>query len=117
MLFHEFNVSGETYKLRLTTRNVISLENKYGCSLLGLFGEDEVPKLDVLITIIHTAMQTYQHGISYEDAFDIIDKWLDEGHNTTDLIYVVLDLFKVSGIIPKDVKIEQPAEGKKPKKN
>lgn len=117
MLFHEFIVNGITYKLRLTTRNVIALERKYGCSPLALFEDEQVPKLDVLADIIHAAVQTYHHGLNLNDVYDIIDKWLEEGNNTTDLIYVVLELFKVSGIIPKDINVKQTQEGNETEKN
>lgn len=117
MLFYEFKVDVDTYKLRLTTRNVIALERQYGCSPLALFEDDEVPKLDVLATILHASLQTYHHGISLTDVYEIIDRWLEEGNNTTDLIYVVLELFKVSGIIPKDINVKQPQEGEKTEKN
>lgn len=116
MMYLEFVVKDDTYKLRLTTRNVIALERKYGCSPLALFEDEQVPKVDVLADILHASLQTYQHGISINDAYDILDKWLEEGNNITDFIYIVLELFQVSGIIPKNINVKQ-MQGEEPEKN
>lgn len=117
MLFLDFKVDKEVYKLRLTTRNVISLEAKYGCSPLALFEGEQIPKISVLADILHAALQTYHHSISLDDTHAIIDTWVEQGNSLTDLIYVVLELFKVSGIIPKDVNIKNPGKKEKTEKN
>ena len=52
-----------------------------------------------MVHILHTALQAYQHNISLNDAYDIFDKWIDEGHTMTDFIPVILDIYKTSGLI------------------
>ena len=49
------------------------------------------------LTILHAAIQQYQHGITLDDVYDIYDEFVDEGHNITDLVPIIYEVFKVSG--------------------
>ena len=55
-----------------------------------------------MVYILHASLQQYNHGITLNDAFDIFDEFLAEGKATTDFIPVILEIYKASGIIPKD---------------
>lgn len=105
MLYVDFNVGNKDYKLRLSTRNIVSLEKTLGCNPLAIFGSDgeTIPTITVMVSILHASLQQYNHGISLNDAFDIFDEWLDEGHSAIDFVNVILDIYKVSGIVPKEV--------------
>lgn len=110
MNYVEFTAGNKDYKLRLNTRNVISLEKQLGCNPLMVFGMGEgvtIPTITTLVTILHAALQQYEHGISMNDAYDIFDKWIDEGHDTTEFTFIVLDIYKASGLVPKGVEIPQ----------
>lgn len=107
MNYIEFSAGNKDYKLRLNTRNTVMLEKQLGCNPLSIFGDGEtIPTITVMVSILHASMQQYQHSISLNDAFDIFDTWLDDGHSSTDFIPIILDIYKASGIIPKD-KIEE----------
>ena len=107
MLYYEFEAGNKAYKLRLNTRNMIALEKSLGCNPLAIFGDgDNIPTVTVMVSILHAALQPYEHGITLNDAFDIFDKWLDEGHTITDFIPVILEVYKTSGIIKPDTKGE-----------
>lgn len=107
MNYIEFSAGNRDYKLRLNTRNTILLEKQLGCNPLSIFGDgDTIPTVTVMVAILHASMQQYEHGISLNDAYDIFDKWLDDGNSTTDFIPVILEIYKASGIIPKD-KVEE----------
>lgn len=100
MLYYEFEADNKAYKLRLNTRNTIMLEKALGCNPLAIFGNGEnIPTVTVMVNILFASMQQYEHGITLNDAYDIFDKWLDEGHAVTDFIPVILEVYKVSGII------------------
>lgn len=110
MNYIEFEAGNKTYKLRLNTRNIVLLEKQLGCNPLNIFGNgDTIPSITQMVTILHAALQQYNHGISANDAYDIFDEYLDEGHATTDFIPVIIDIYKASGIIPKDSKEEKNA--------
>ena len=103
MNYIDFTAGNKDYKLRLNTRNTVLLEKQLGCNPLSIFGDGEtIPTITVMVAILHSSLQQYNHGITLNDAYDIFDAWLDEGHATTDFIPVILEIYKASGIIPKD---------------
>lgn len=105
MNYINFEVGSENYKLRLSTRNIVLLEKQLGCNPLGIFGSGEtVPTITTMVAVLHAALQQYNHGITLNDAYDIFDEYLAEGHSSVDFIPVIIDIYKASGIIPKDNK-------------
>lgn len=104
MNYIDFEAGNKTYKLRLSTRAIVLLEKQLGYNPLFIFGKDgdTVPTITVMVGILHAALQQYNHGISLNDAYDIFDEYMADGHTTTDFIPVIIDVFKASGIIPKD---------------
>jgi hypothetical protein len=104
MNFINFEVGNNTYKLRLNTRNIVLLEKQLGCNPLNIFGanNDTIPTITVMVSILHASLQQYNHGITLNDAYDIFDEYLAEGHNAVDFIPVIIEVYKASGIIPKE---------------
>lgn len=100
MLYYDFEAGNKAYKLRLTTRNIVSLEKKLGCNPLAIFGNGEtIPTLTTMVEVLHASLQSYQHSISLDDAYDIFDTYLEDGNSMTDFIKVILEVYKVSGLI------------------
>lgn len=103
MNYINFTAGNKDYKLRLNTRNTIMLEKQLGCNPLSIFGDGStIPQVTTMVAILHSSLQQYNHGITLNDAYDIFDTWLNEGHATTDFLTIILDIYKASGIIPKD---------------
>jgi hypothetical protein len=99
MNYYEFNVEDKTYKLRLTTRNIVALEKAIGKNPLGIFtGENEIPTITEMVSILFYSLQSLQHGIGMNEAYDIFDKYM-ESNSLTDFIPVILSIYEVSGII------------------
>lgn len=109
MNYINFEVGNNSYKLRLNTRGIVTLEKQLGCNPLNIFGVkgDTIPTITVMVTVLHAALQQYNHGITLNDAYDIFDEYLAEGNATTDFIPVILEIYKASGIIPKDATEEK----------
>lgn len=100
MMYVDFNAGNKEYKLRLTTRNIISLEKQLGCNPLSIFGDGTtIPTVTTMVQILHAALQPYHHGITVNDAYDIFDAYLEDGHMSTDFIYTIVDIYKASGIM------------------
>lgn len=103
MNYIDFTAGNKDYKLRLNTRNTVLLERQLGCNPLSIFGDGEtIPTVTVMVAILNASLQQYNHGITLNDAYDIFDAWLAEGHASTDFIPIILEIYKASGIIPKD---------------
>lgn len=103
MMYVDFAAGNKEYKLRLNTRDVVALEKSLGCNPLAIFGNgDTIPTITTMVKILHNSMRKFHHNITLEDAYDIFDNWLDEGHTMTDFISVILEIYKVSGLIKND---------------
>jgi hypothetical protein len=103
MMYFDFNAGNKAYKLRLSTRNIVALEKQIGCNPLAIFGSgDTIPTISVMVAILHASLQAYEHGITLNDAYDIFDAYLADGNQMTDFIAVILEIYKVSGLIKGD---------------
>lgn len=103
MLYYDFEVGNNVYKLRLSTRNIVTLEKALGCNPLAIFGKgDTIPTITAMVAVLHCSLQQYQHNITLDKAYDIFDEYLAAGHQATDFIEVIVDIYKVSGIIKED---------------
>ena len=108
MNYIDFQVKDKTYKLRLTTRNTVNLEKSLGCNPVAIFGAgDVIPTITVMVRILHASLQALEHGITLDNAYDIFDSWLEDGHAATDFISVIVDIYKASGIIKQDKEPEK----------
>ena len=100
MNYVDFVAGNESYKLRLNTRNIITLEKQIGGNPLSIFGAgDRVPPLGDMIAVLHASMQQYQHNITLAKAQDIFDAYLEDGNTMVDFIPVILEIYRASGII------------------
>lgn len=102
-MYTNFEVKGETYKLRLNTRSIVLLEKQLGCNPLTIFGDGTtIPTVTTMVNILHASLQQYNHGISLNDAYDIFDDYLAEGKSTVDFVSVIFEIYRESGLIPKE---------------
>lgn len=103
MMYVDFSAGNKEYKLRLNTRSVVLLEKQLGCNPLGIFGDGtQIPTITAIVAVLHASLQAYHHGISLNDAYDIYDEYLADGHTMTDILPVIVDLYKVSGLLKLD---------------
>lgn len=101
MMYYEFVAGGEEYRLRLCTRDIVSLERQIKCNPISIFGNDgeTIPTVSTMVYILHAALQSYNHGITLDDTYNIFDKYLADGHTTIDFVSVIFAIYKVSGIV------------------
>jgi len=103
MMYVDFSAGNKEYRLRLNTRNLISLEKQLGCNPLAIFGDGEtIPTITEMVQILYASLQQYNHGISLTDTYDIFDNYLADGHSSTEFIPVIIEIYKVSGLIPNE---------------
>ena len=101
MLYVDFSAGNKDYKLRLNTRNVVALEKAVGCNPLAIFGDGEtLPTITVMVNVLHASLQHFHHGVSLNDAYEIFDAYLEE-NSITDFVKVIIDIYRVSGLIPE----------------
>lgn len=100
MMYVDFTAGNKDYKLRLNVRNTVALEKQLGGNPLTIFGDGtSLPTITEMVNILYCSLQQLNHGISLNDAYDIFDEYLADGHSATDFIPVILEIYKVSGLI------------------
>lgn len=118
MMYFDFEAGNKAYKLKLTTRAVMALESKIGCNPMMIFGSgNRVPTVTEMIHVLHNSLTQFNHGITFNDAVKIFDEWLDDGHTPTDFISIIVDVYKVSGIIPNTEDAPEDEEVEDDEKN
>mgnify|MGYP004529075473 CR=1 FL=1 len=94
----DWDVGGRTYKLILSTTNIMKVEEKYRTNIVNLISVDGLPRLSVMLTIVQAAMLEYQHGIRSDKVTAIYEQYLREGGSQTDLLSdVIIPVMSVSG--------------------
>lgn len=101
MLYVDFTAGNKDYKLRLNTRNIVMLEKQLGCNPIAIFGDgDTLPTITTMVAVLNASLQQLNHGLTMNDAYDIYDDYIADGHSASDFIKVIIDIYKVSGLIP-----------------
>lgn len=100
MMYVDFNAGNQQYKLRLSIRATVALEKQLGVNPLMIFEDGEkIPTITTMVSILHASLQQYQHNIGVNDAFNIFEAWLNDGNTMVDFLPIIIDIYKVSGII------------------
>lgn len=108
MLFVDFTAGNKEYKLRLSIRATVALEKQLGVNPLMIFGNgDTIPTITTMVNVLHAALQQYQHGITLNDAYNIFEAWLEDGNSITDFLPIIIEVYKVSGIIKTEEETEK----------
>lgn len=105
MLYYTLKIKDKEYKCKLATKNLVNLEHRLGgnpLNVLTSISESNLPKLEPLLIILHESLQNLEHGISMDDIYDIYDNFIEDGHNMLELMPIIVEIFKVSGLLPKD---------------
>lgn len=108
MMYVDFTAGNKDYKLRLSIRATVALEKQLGVNPLMIFENgDTIPTITTMVNVLHAALQQYNHGISLNDAYGIFEEWLNDGNTVVDFIPVIIDIYKVSGIIKQEEEAEK----------
>ncbi len=101
-MYKLFKVGEKEYKLRLGAGQIKQVERQLGFNMLDIFMQIDsgrLPKLGDMLIILQGAMQKYEHGITSEKVEAIYDAFIDEGNTYMDLVPIITDVFKQSGLI------------------
>lgn len=103
MMYYDFQVGENVYKLRLTTRSIVNLEKEIGMNPLSVFGDGKtMPTLSILLEVFHASLQQFNHGITKEKTYQLFDQWIEEGHDITQFVPIIIEVYRVSGLISED---------------
>lgn len=108
MMYVDFTAGNKDYKLRLSIRATVALEKQLGMNPLMIFGTGEtIPTITTMVNVLHASLQQLNHGITLENAYSIFEAWLEDGNSITDFIPIIIEVYKVSGIIKQDEEAEK----------
>lgn len=101
-----WEVDNVEYKLKLTTSQILKLEENYKINLLTIIAEGNIPPLKIMLDIVHASMQKFHHGMKKDSVCDLFDTYIDEGGSQIKLYTdVLMPIFNASGFFT-------PAQGK-----
>ena len=109
MLYTTITVREKELKLRLDANMTVQIEKAIGKNPLNVvmgMNDGEMPKLGDLLTILWGALQKYNHGYTMTKVWELYDAYVADGKSMSDLVLVVMEIFKASGFI----KEEEPEE-------
>ena len=96
--FATWKVEGIEYKLKLTTSQIIKLEDKYKINLLTIVTNGDIPPLKIMLEILHASMQKFHHGIKAENVHEMFDTYVEEGGSQVEFFTnVLMPVFNASG--------------------
>lgn len=100
MLYTTLQIGNKEYKLRLPAKAAVDVERKLGKSILSIFGDgkmSDLPTTETLVTVLHGCLQTYEHGITLDQAYEIYDAYIENGGSYAGMIKELVEVMRVSG--------------------
>ena len=89
--FHYWEVGDRKLSLKLNTRMIEILENKYKMNIINLVAGGDIPPLSVMITVVQAAAAPWTHKLKYEDVQKLYDKWTEDGGDQITFYTLVSD--------------------------
>lgn len=104
MLYIDFETKDKSYKLRLTTRNVMKLEKTLGRNPVSIFADirnGTIPTVTDMIKVLHASLLAYYDDMTEEQACEVFDAWVENGNCINDFIAVLIQIFEEAGLLEK----------------
>lgn len=115
MIYATLKTANNEYKGRLSAKRCVELEKALGKNPLKVFTDVQgttLPSISDLMTIFHYSLVDLNHNF---DEYEIYDEFCESGGDIAKFIEFLLEVFKVSGFIPKDAEKEVEKKNKKSK--
>lgn len=104
-IYETITIDGAEYKLRITARSLVEEEKRTGknpLSVLTSMTPGNIPEIQDILTLFYAALKPLNANITYDNVFDLYEKFLDDGHTYVEFIEVIMDSLKASGFIADD---------------
>ena len=116
MLFATLKTANNEYRGRLSAKRCVELEKALGKNPLRVFTDlngTQMPSMSDLMTILHYSLVDYEHSVN---EYEVFDDFCEAEGDIGKLIEYLLEVFRVSGLIPAKAE-EEEAEKKSKRKN
>ena len=100
MKYYEFDLDGETIKLRLTSGDCITIEEKNKCRILKYIQDSSITTMTTLLMYM---VRSSQPTFNMKQASELYDKLIDNGYTMENILYdVIYEGLVVSGFLTKE---------------
>lgn len=116
MNYTALKVGENEYKLRLDTKNTGMLEKVVGTNPVNELMKvtnGQLPSTTFVAQCLNASMQKYHHGVTLEKVYGIMDNYYEiEDKSIMDFIPVLMEVFQVAGLLPKDREVPDEVDPK-----
>ena len=105
MNYYTLIIGEREFECKLGTRDVVNLEKKMGTNPLNVLMSMEggsLPQTGTMLVILQAAAKEDGKKLKVEEWYDLYDEFLEEGKSIADLLEVLVEIYEVSGLIPKE---------------
>lgn len=93
-------VGDDDYKLKFSASSAVETEKRLKRSLIEATAK--IDSITVQITLLFGALQKYHHNITYKDAEEIYEKYLDNGGSILEFAEIMMEVYIASGFTKKE---------------
>jgi len=104
-IYETITIGDTEYKLRITARSLVDEEKRTGKNPLAALTSakpNEIPNPGDIIGLFFAALTPLNSNVTYNDAFDLYEEYLDDGHTYMNFVDVIINILKVSGFLEKN---------------
>lgn len=97
-------IKDKEYKLRLTTKAMISLEKALGANPLTPFMNIDngiLPRVNEIALCLHACLQAYHHNNDIDKTYELLDEYMKE-HSLFEIVAVIVEVYQEAGLLPKE---------------
>lgn len=118
MKYYEFELDGETIKLRLRASDSVAIEKKTGTKLLDLLQDYSLSTITLLLQYLRRGEVP---NFSQDNAYELYDRLIDNGYTLETILFdVIYEAMVVSGFLAKEdlesIKVQKEEAKKETKK-
>ena len=96
--FALWEVAGKEYRLKLKSKAILRLEEKFRNNLLNALTGQGIPPLGVMLTTIQAAAQEYNHKLDFTKVQELYDQYVENGGTQLTLYMdVIMPILEASG--------------------
>lgn len=97
--FATWKVAGKEYRLKLKSKTIVRLEEKFRNNLLNVLTGGGIPPLGTMLTVIQAAAQEYNHKLDFAKVQALYDQYVEENEGTQLTLYmdVIMPILEASG--------------------
>lgn len=101
--FATWEIAGQEYRLKLKSKTIMRLEEKFKDNLLNVLAGKGLPPLGFMLTTIQAAAQEYNHKVDFAKVQALYDQYVEDGVTQLTLYMdVIMPILEASGFFTQN---------------